>query len=147
MELFNDGQFLQIIEPEKYFFTNSENKNQVGQIPFINLNDKNEIGGLEIDSLISNDVDVNFDGLKDLKILTGIGYMGVNLCYDFYVFDNELRKFKAVEELRGFCNPTINAKDMTISMSAKSGPGYYLTIVKFENGKFNVIEKDKSLTE
>ena len=76
--------------------------------------------------------DFNFDGYKDLAIQQAIGYMGVNVFYDVYLYQPKHQRFQL-----GFHDSNIEADAATkvIKASQRSGPRWYSNIYKISKGK------------
>jgi len=126
---------------DKYnlFFTQNPNNvahitlNSSGSIMDFNLDSTstNKIPDIDIiswwmygSSLVDTTKDINLDGYKDLQILTGNGYGGVNYFYDFYLFNPQTARF---DKLVNICNPDFrdfNGNNMVIKSACKSGPSY-----------------------
>ena len=84
--------------------------------------------------VFSYDEDINFDGNDDLRIISSSGYMGVNLFYDYYVFNSKNNSFELF--LTGVCNPGFNATKKIINSSCKDGPSYANYIYKYDGKEY-----------
>lgn len=94
---------------------------------------------LEIDS--TNLVDVNFDGYKDLILISGQGAMGRNNIFTIYLFDSLQNKFQYCEALSDICNIEVNSEDKTIDeFIFNGGPNFTLTTYEVINNS-RVIKK------
>lgn len=76
--------------------------------------------------------DMNFDGARDLGILEGIGYGGVNLFYRVFLWDKKTNTFKEQPEPIG--NPVLEAAQQQLVSSQRSGPKWYTTTFRVHNG-------------
>lgn len=77
------------------------------------------------DSIFITNRDINYDHHLDLGVLVSIGYGGVNLFYEFYVWDPEAKQLVLEEGLNqgetGVANPTFNISDKTITGNMRGG--------------------------
>lgn len=96
-------------------------------------------------SIVSANDDINFDGKKDLSILVGDGYGGVNLFYNFYIFNSQTKKFDEVEKLKDVCNPKVELDKKQILSPCKSGPSYYEQIYQFNGAGYDIINVTQNL--
>ena len=65
--------------------------------------------------------DINFDGYRDIALTVGIGYGGVNVVRDYYIYRPESNRFKKV--LQNVSNLVRHPKAHLLSSQMKSGPG------------------------
>ncbi|WP_298609232.1 hypothetical protein [uncultured Thiothrix sp.] len=77
--------------------------------------------------------DFNFDGAQDLALLESSGYGGVNAFYQLFFWDQQAQEFKAFGET--VSNPEADAKQQVLTTSTRSGPIWYTTKYKLEQGK------------
>jgi hypothetical protein len=84
--------------------------------------------------------DVNFDGHDDVAILTGVGYGGVNIFYDYYIFNTTTSKLEKSDKLLQVSNPTIDIKSKKITSSYRSGPQWYSKTFKWNGSTYIVSE-------
>lgn len=77
--------------------------------------------------------DFNFDGAQDVALLESIGYGGVNLFYQLFLWDRHTQAFKKMGET--FSNPEVDPKKQVLSTSARSGPIWYTTKYQVEQGR------------
>ncbi len=82
------------------------------------------------------DADVNFDGYKDVGVLTGIGYAGVNSFYDFYLFNPTTNSFEKNAILTGITLSSIDPIKKQIISTYKSGPGYETVIYQWNGSTY-----------
>jgi hypothetical protein len=68
-----------------------------------------------------NLLDVNFDGYKDLVLVSGIGAMGKNWSFDVYLFSVKNKKFHKCKELSGLTNIELDPKGKTITEHIDEG--------------------------
>ncbi|MBX4210564.1 hypothetical protein KW783_01175 [Candidatus Parcubacteria bacterium] len=88
-----------------------------------------------VDKFITNQ-DVNFDGHNDVGIFSGIGYGGVNIFYDYYLFNPKTEQFEKNSILMGLSNTQVDAQNKTITSTYKSGPGYDSQTYKFDGSGY-----------
>lgn len=69
--------------------------------------------------------DVNFDGNNDVALMTGVGYGGVNIFYDYYIFNPATNRLEKSDILLQISNPEITISAKTITSSFRSGPQWY----------------------
>jgi hypothetical protein len=81
----------------------------------------------DIQAFITKD-DVNFDGHPDVAMLLGIGYGGVNLFYDYYVFDPATERFVKDPVLTEVGNPVFDHTQKTITADAKDAQDSFKTV-------------------
>jgi len=91
---------------------------------------------------VFNDIDVNFDGYNDLRIYTDIGYMGVNVYYDFYIFNPVTGKFEKDAVLVSISNPKFDVIGRRITSQYKSGPQQYHDTFQFNGTGYTKIESE-----
>ncbi len=93
---------------------------------------------------VLNPADANFDGYKDLPLLTGCGAVG-NCTYEFYLYDPASNRFVPNALLSGLVMPEIHPQDKTVTtythMSAFDGSG---ETYQYRNGQYVLIEKWES---
>lgn len=78
------------------------------------------------------DQDVNFDGHNDVAVLTGIGYGGVNMFYDYYIFNSTTNKLEKSTTLIQVSNPKVNTLNKEVVSSYRSGPQWYSQTFQFD---------------
>ncbi|MGD1007826.1 MAG: hypothetical protein ABR980_11415 [Ignavibacteriaceae bacterium] len=66
-------------------------------------------------------MDVNFDGYKDLVLVSGIGAMGKNWCFDVYLFSVKDKKFHKSTKFSGFTNIELDPKKKIIKEHIDEG--------------------------
>jgi hypothetical protein len=88
------------------------------------------------DQLAITDQDINFDGHNDLAMLTGIGYGGVNMFYDYYIFNPSTDKFEKSDILSGIGNPEFDKSERKISSSYRSGPQWHSELYVFNGSTY-----------
>ena len=86
-----------------------------------------------VDPFITTD-DINFDGYPDVAMLTGLGYGGVNLFYDYYEFDPATERLVADPVLSQVGNPIFDKATKTITGDAKDAQDSFKTVYTW-NGK------------
>lgn len=86
------------------------------------------------------DQDVNFDGYADAALLTGAGYGGVNMFYDYYIFNPSTSKLEKSDTLVQISNPDINISTKTITSSSRSGPQWYAQTFQWNGSSYVVSE-------
>jgi len=84
--------------------------------------------------------DVNFDGHTDVALLTGVGYGGVNIVYDYYIFNPITSKFEKSDTLLQVSNPTIDISAKKITSSSRSGPQWYSQTFQWNGTTYLVYE-------
>ncbi len=99
------------------------------------------------ESIMIADKDVNFDGFLDVAILTGVGYGGVNMFYDYYIFNPVTGQAERDEVLTELGNPEFDQVAKTITTPEKNGPDYEITTYEFKNGKYVKGETKSGLEE
>lgn len=77
--------------------------------------------------------DFNFDGAQDLALLESSGYGGVNLFYRLFLWDQKTNSFNDFGE--PVSNPEVDPKKQVLTTSSRSGPMWYTTKYKLEQGK------------
>lgn len=77
--------------------------------------------------------DFNFDGAQDLALLESSGYGGVNLFYRLFFWDQKTQGFQDFGE--PISNPEVDAKKQVLITSSRSGPIWYTTKYKLEQGR------------
>ncbi|HPY40006.1 MAG TPA: hypothetical protein PLM98_05775 [Thiolinea sp.] len=77
--------------------------------------------------------DFNFDGAQDVALLESSGYGGVNLFYHLFLWDQKTQNFKDFGE--PISNPEIDPSKQVVSSSQRSGPIWYTTKYKLEQGR------------
>lgn len=81
--------------------------------------------------------DFNFDGINDLAIAKSVGYGGVNVFYDLYLFDNASKNF--IPSLTEAANPEIRKDLREVRIGYKSGQEYATNIYRSLDGKLILI--------
>ncbi len=84
--------------------------------------------------------DINFDGYPDIAKLSGVGYRGVNMIYDYYLFDAVAERFETDPFLTDISNPVFDTSARTTTSHLRSGPEYFTTVytwngVAYKKGK------------
>ncbi len=65
---------------------------------------------MENQDILTRFEDVTFDGYKDVAVLTGVGYGGVNYFYDYYIFNVQTERLEKSDVLVGVSNPELNTE-------------------------------------
>jgi hypothetical protein len=102
-----------------------------------------EIINSELSEKVIKDQDINFDGHNDLAIFAGIGYMGVNVFYDYYIFDPKSSKFEKDSVLVGIADPEFNSEEKEITSHYKNGPQWYIDTFQFNGLDYDKISSDR----
>lgn len=89
-------------------------------------------------SKFHTDLDVNFDGYKDVGVLNSIGYGGVNMFYGFYIYNPESQRLEMNEVLKSISNPEVDVDKKTVLSNARSAGVWYLTKYIYNNGEYDV---------
>lgn len=90
--------------------------------------------------------DINFDGIPDLMVFTGLGGRGVTQSlYDVWVWNPDTRDFYKVEEFDMIQEPDIDSSKKEIISRSRDVDAFYLETYKWKNGKL-VKVKTKKLT-
>ena len=90
--------------------------------------------------------DINFDGIPDLMVFTGLGGRGVTQSlYDVWVWNPDTRDFYKVEEFDMIQEPEIDSRKKEIISHIRDVDALYLETYKWKNGKL-VKVKTKKLT-
>jgi len=84
--------------------------------------------------------DVNFDGHTDVALLTGVGYGGVNIVYDYYIFNPITSKLEKSDALLQVSNPAIDISAKKITSSSRSGPQWYSQTFQWNGSTYVVSE-------
>lgn len=82
------------------------------------------------------DMDLNFDGHNDIGVLSGSGYMGVNIFYDYYIYNATTGKFDKDSLLVGFAITQIDSSKKQFTNSFKSGVHYMSEIWHWNGSTF-----------
>lgn len=114
----------------------SQGNRVVAQLPAGKLQPLGELpdipeGSMDMGALLLQD-DFNFDGMGDVAVLDGVGYGGVNLFYRLYLWDAKMRQFSEFRET--ISNPTLTEATRTLCTGERSGPRWYTTDYRFEQG-------------
>jgi hypothetical protein len=90
-------------------------------------------------------VDANFDGYKDLQILSNCGATG-NCSYDFFIYDSVTNRFVHDEFLsNNLCSPGFDAKKKQIvTHSNSSASDWGSDTYQYEDGHFTLIRQEIS---
>jgi len=105
--------------------------------------------------------DINYDHYLDLGVLNSVGYGGVNLFYEFYVYDSVNQRLVLEENLRidgevVLSNPTFNIEKRYIYSNMKSGQDLIRKQYIFDGEKYvnedawvkkNGIQKDVGILD
>ena len=90
--------------------------------------------------------DINFDGIPDLMIFTGLGGRGnTQSLHDAWVWNPDTREFYKVEEFDMIQEPDIDSSKKEIISRSRDVDAFYLETYKWKNGKL-VKVKTKKLT-
>ena len=90
--------------------------------------------------------DINFDGIPDLMIFTGLGGRGITQSlHDAWVWNPDTREFYKVEEFDMIQEPEIDSSKKEIISHIRDVNALYLETYKWKNGKL-VKVKTKKLT-
>ena len=90
--------------------------------------------------------DINFDGIPDLMIFTGLGGRGnTQSLHDAWVWNPDTRDFYKVEEFDMIQEPDIDSSKKEIISRSRDVDAFYLETYKWKNGKL-VKVKTKKLT-
>lgn len=76
--------------------------------------------------------DFNFDGNMDIAIMHSYGYAGVNIYSDIFFFDTDNVLF---EKKMSASNVSADVDKKELLAAEKSGPHFYKTVYKFNNGE------------
>lgn len=110
-----------------------------------NSTDPNSIAPLKSQSVLTT-VDANFDGYKDLQVLSTCGATG-NCSYDFYLYDPGANEFVHNDFLSGLVTPSFDQQRKHVLTSSNSSA--YDTqseIYQYEsNGRYTLIQKQESI--
>jgi hypothetical protein len=109
-----------------------------------NSTDPNAIAPAKAESALTV-VDANFDGYKDLKLLSTCGVTG-NCSYDFYLYDPRANEFVHNDFLSGLVTPSFDQQKKQVLTSSNSS--VYDTqseTYRYENdGRYTLIRKEAS---
>lgn len=99
----------------------------------------------EIEQNLLTPVDANFDGYKDLQILSNCGATG-NCSYDFFLYDPVTKQFVHNEFLsNNLCSPTFDAKKKQITTHSNgSASDWEADTYRYENGSYTLIRQEIS---
>lgn len=90
--------------------------------------------------------DINFDGIPDLMIFTGLGGRGnTQSLHDAWVWNPDTRDFYKVEEFDMIQEPEIDSSKKEIISRSRDVNAFYIETYKWKNGKL-VKVKTKKLT-
>lgn len=90
--------------------------------------------------------DINFDGIPDLMIFTGLGGRGnTQSLHDAWVWNPDTREFYKVEEFDMIQEPEIDSSKKEIISRSRDVNAFYIETYKWKNGKL-VKVKTKKLT-
>jgi hypothetical protein len=123
------GIFLEIIENTVYLKDGDDVTHDILTISdeFGVILELNNIG-IEDEVLASKKFitkyDINFDGIKDVAVLDGIGYGGGNLLYNYFIVNEETKKFEDYEEIPYVSNFTFDADNKLITSTYRSGQDF-----------------------
>ena len=89
-------------------------------------------------------VDANFDGYKDLQILSNCGATG-NCSYDFFLYDPVSNQFVHNEFLSNLCSPEFDAKKKQITTHSNgSAADWENDTYQYEEGRYTMIHQEIS---
>lgn len=90
-------------------------------------------------------VDANFDGYKDLQILSNCGATG-NCSYDFYLYDPASMQFVHNKFLTDLSTPSFDdAKKQVTSTSNSSASDWETQTYQYQDGQYTLIWKQQSV--
>ncbi|MFZ0420512.1 MAG: hypothetical protein WAM04_20585 [Candidatus Sulfotelmatobacter sp.] len=94
---------------------------------------------------VLNAVDANFDGYKDLQILSNCGATG-NCSYDFYIYDPKKEEFLRNDFLSDLGTPSFDAKKKQVTSSSNgSASDWQNETYQYENGgRYTLIHREVS---
>ncbi len=92
------------------------------------------------------DLDVNFDGYKDVGVFRSTGYAGVNNYYDFYIFNSKNSWFNKDSMLVGISNPVVDANKKQVISNYRSGSQWHKDVFQFDGKYFTKIGSSQSQT-
>jgi len=75
--------------------------------------------------------DYNFDGFIDIAVLVDIGLMGVNIFYDYYLYDQDKKKY--IKSISNISNLRVNKENRELISSMKLKNSYLTTVYKIIN--------------
>ena len=87
--------------------------------------------------------DFNFDGTQDVAIQDGNGYGGVNIFYRLFLVDKTGGQLKEFAE--AISNPELDVKRKTLTVAERSGPRWFATEYRSQNGKLYPAMKSEML--
>lgn len=123
---------------------------------FSQVNDDEVIGSPVfremMDTMGLHVVDVNFDGYKDVIILSNFSGAHANTWYNCWLWDSGAGALVESESFSGICNPAIDPDKKCIYSSGGSGAAYWGgSIYRYLNGEFvmtnNLDTYEEGLTE
>jgi uncharacterized protein YxeA len=82
------------------------------------------------------DKDINFDGYVDVALITGVGYGGVNIFYDYYLYDPKTSIFQKDPILFEISNPQIDTMNKKVTSSFRSGPQWYSQTFQWNGNRY-----------
>ena len=108
----------------------------------VKLKHRNKVIQFDIDSEMFDNshnydmelLDVNFDGVDDIAVVSGIGYSGVNLFYTLIL--STPKGYQLYEGDQQFSNIEVKPESKILLSGYKSGPRYFYDIFRFEKGRF-----------
>jgi hypothetical protein len=90
-------------------------------------------------------VDANFDGYKDLQLLSNCGATG-NCSYDFYLYDPKAQQFVHNEFLSSMTTPEFDwEKKQVTSTSNSSANDWEKNTFQYKDGDYTLIHKEESI--
>jgi hypothetical protein len=90
-------------------------------------------------------VDANFDGFKDLQLLSNCGATG-NCSYDFYLYDPKAQQFVHNEFLSSMTTPEFDwEKKQVTSTSNSSANDWEKDTFQYKDGDYTLIHKEESI--
>jgi len=115
-------------------------------LPILSMDYSEEFGGevygapvylQMMDTMGLHVTDVNFDGYRDIIILTNFAGTHSNTWYDCWLWDAKSSSFIFSESFAGICNPSIDREEQRIFSTGGSGAAFWGgSIYKFIDGEF-----------
>lgn len=98
----------------------------------------------KVDSAYENSLqilidDFNFDGFNDIAVATSVGYMGVNVFYDLYLYRDSKMAFE--KSLTEVCNVEVDLGKQLLKSGMKSGPHYIVRLYRVSSGNLYLDEE------
>ena len=92
------------------------------------LDDFSDMSSFDVKNFIFEDV--NFDGYNDVGVAVGVGYGGVNVMRDYYVYLPKSKRFE--KELKEISNLKRHLKEKLLFSQMKSGPEYFMSYYRID---------------